>query len=686
MASNPRFSQTPIKLTKYDGLDRSLGCPEFVDLDADNDLDIVFVIDFDGPDYPIYYQNIGTDSLPKYVRDENMFAWIEGQFLWWLYKDLRMLDIDNDHDYDLFLYDGYDALNFIYYENIGDSTQPQWCTMGDTLFQELGNVKEINISNVLNDSLPQIAVISDSGAKFYRQHNNTLIEIYEYFNPIMNFGLTFGPTKIEFFKLPQDTSQFLIVNREVHESYYYDYQIFDIYKNVGSKLTPYWQLQQSKKGHNRLLKHKNTMIPDKYCYSDGFWSFSVFFDDLLVDQTIIEFENPSMWVNGSSTNYTDLASFDWRGNGKQDLIISTNNLWQEVGGWGIDSNFNMFLCISDFQLDTIQLNYSYDFNFPINVFEDDDPSSLYFDFADLDADNDQDMVILKTDDGHAGVPPYLRIYWNTGTDILPAWDTCETLNFDHYHWDKSVNLKDMDNDGDFDMIIGKQFSRWQKNCIALYKNIGNIHNPQFSTIADTLLKKSYAHPEFADLDGDGDNDMVVQYDTSISSHWTSRYVYYQNDSNDSNFVFTRIDSVLPFIEKVSAPHLVDIDNDTDHDLFLITNNGEIYFVENLTVTGIPGFASKTPTNFQLYQNYPNPFNSQTSIKYYIPKSDHIKIEIYDLLGRKIKTLINENQQRGEHKVIWNGRDENNQSVASGIYFYTVSTDIYSNSKKMLVLK
>jgi hypothetical protein len=223
--------------------------------------------DFDGPDYPVYYENIGTDSLPRYVRDENMFVWLNNQFPYGEFLDFRLLDIDNDADYDiiLFLFKNHGMyLRAVLYENTGHPNLPRWNTVGDTLFQEFNLVREINISNVLNDSLPQITVISDSGAKFYRQQDDSLIQIPGYFNPIqyMGWGYNNGPTKIEFFKIPQDTSQYIIVNREYYDmwvSYYY--QRFEIYKNTGSKLQPNWQLQESKTGHwiAEICRHDDTV-------------------------------------------------------------------------------------------------------------------------------------------------------------------------------------------------------------------------------------------------------------------------------------------------------------------------------------------------------------------------------------------------------------------------------------------
>jgi predicted outer membrane repeat protein len=94
----------------------------------------------------------------------------------------------------------------------------------------------------------------------------------------------------------------------------------------------------------------------------------------------------------------------------------------------------------------------------------------------------------------------------------------------------------------------------------------------------------------------------------------------------------------------------------------------------------------TPVSIYLYQNYPNPFNAETTIKYFLPKPGGVKIEIYNLLGQKITTLINQPQKNGMHQVVWNGRDENGNSVSSGVYIYNLTSGNYLESKKLLLLK
>ncbi|GAJ04898.1 unnamed protein product, partial [marine sediment metagenome] len=90
--------------------------------------------------------------------------------------------------------------------------------------------------------------------------------------------------------------------------------------------------------------------------------------------------------------------------------------------------------------------------------------------------------------------------------------------------------------------------------------------------------------------------------------------------------------------------------------------------------------------FNLSQNYPNPFNPETTIEYSLAESSHVILKIYNLSGQLIKTLVNEYQQAGSHKIIWYGDNEVGQEVATGIYFYRIKAEDFVSTKKMVVLK
>jgi len=90
---------------------------------------------------------------------------------------------------------------------------------------------------------------------------------------------------------------------------------------------------------------------------------------------------------------------------------------------------------------------------------------------------------------------------------------------------------------------------------------------------------------------------------------------------------------------------------------------------------------KLPSKVELLQNYPNPFNAKTAIKYELPQQSHVTIEIYDILGHKVTSLIDEYQPAGYYQVTWSADD-----FSSGMYFYKLHAGDYTDSKKMLLIK
>ncbi|MCU7511399.1 MAG: carbohydrate binding domain-containing protein [Bacteroidota bacterium] len=91
-------------------------------------------------------------------------------------------------------------------------------------------------------------------------------------------------------------------------------------------------------------------------------------------------------------------------------------------------------------------------------------------------------------------------------------------------------------------------------------------------------------------------------------------------------------------------------------------------------------------SYKLEQNYPNPFNGITAAKYYVPFESHIKIDVFDALGRRVKSLIDRNQPRGVYTIRWEGKDDNNEDVSSGIYFMSLKSGSFLEIKKLVMLK
>ncbi|MBS1271936.1 MAG: hypothetical protein MAGBODY4_01072 [Candidatus Marinimicrobia bacterium] len=106
----------------------------------------------------------------------------------------------------------------------------------------------------------------------------------------------------------------------------------------------------------------------------------------------------------------------------------------------------------------------------------------------------------------------------------------------------------------------------------------------------------------------------------------------------------------------------------------------------ITVDTDPIDPRTLPDKFALLQNYPNPFNPETVIRFELPRTAEVRLEIYDLRGRKVRTLLNEVKRSGNHEVTWDGTDEAGASLSSGMYLYRLSTPNRIMTRKMIILR
>ncbi|MDZ7268978.1 MAG: carbohydrate binding domain-containing protein [candidate division KSB1 bacterium] len=117
--------------------------------------------------------------------------------------------------------------------------------------------------------------------------------------------------------------------------------------------------------------------------------------------------------------------------------------------------------------------------------------------------------------------------------------------------------------------------------------------------------------------------------------------------------------------------------------------GRVYFDDFAVVEGqvtrVQG-GRELPAAYALAQNYPNPFNPETRISYALPRDVHVTLAIFNALGQKVRTLVQANQPAGRHEIVWDGRNDDGQSVASGIYFYQLRTADAKLTRRMLLMR
>jgi len=227
----------------------------------------------------------------------------------------------------------------------------------------------------------------------------------------------------------------------------------------------------------------------------------------------------------------------------------------------------------------------------------------------------------------------------------------------------------------FDRISIEQPIYWRVKIFSGYNKISAFRKcavpfyyyPQFSRIEDFHCQKN-------------DNG-------NIDLFWTTSY-----DKNCGGFNIYRSESQDDNFQKINEYLITGQMNYSFQDPRPKAGKTYYYKLEEVSLNGKKKFhhaisiTAPKPNKYSLSQNYPNPFNSKTSFKYEIPTASPVKIEVYNVLGRKVKTLVNEKKEAGFYTVYWDGIDDQGESVVSGIYFYYMITNKGKITRKMIVVR
>ena len=145
-----------------------------------------------------------------------------------------------------------------------------------------------------------------------------------------------------------------------------------------------------------------------------------------------------------------------------------------------------------------------------------------------------------------------------------------------------------------------------------------------------------------------------------------------------------------FICKLTSSALFPVEHLFIGDVSTRGSFGTLYYDHVIVLTDTTATQASmeciVPIEFALYQNYPNPFNSSTTIKYQLPEATEVKLEIYNLLGQRIRTLVDQSQPPGSYLIRWDGADDFNQPVGSGVCLYQLKTKNSIQTNKLIILR
>ncbi len=232
--------------------------------------------------------------------------------------------------------------------------------------------------------------------------------------------------------------------------------------------------------------------------------------------------------------------------------------------------------------------------------------------------------------------------------------------------------------------------------ITIFETNGDNSYQQVGRIDLVGIMSFYAgNMQAIDIDGDGteevaicidDNFLILKFNGSENHHTYEIYYIKKNElNNDEEY------------QVYFGATMYDLQNTGDYEILISMRHTKelrpnYYISRDLTKIYKPdsltGVSSNKilPNSVELYQNYPNPFNPVTNIKFELNKSEIVTIKVYDVLGKEIKLLLEENLSAGEHNVQWNGKDNEGGTLPSGVYFIQMKAGKYQQTIKSVLLK
>ncbi|KQC06674.1 MAG: hypothetical protein APR54_06935 [Candidatus Cloacimonas sp. SDB] len=433
-------------------------------------------------------------------------------------------------------------------------------------------------------------------------------------------------------------------------------------------------------------------------------------------------------VVGHNYNEGVLTFIDNSGNAHLEIIdVISSNGAVTVSALGNLDNENGIDIVSSFQENsegTEQLKVFYNFDIGNPYYYDTNDFIDFFNFSsgDFDNDNDNDIVVSSHSTGSDNL---WGIMYNMGNREFtdPVWYECPSqapnahftkfickdldnnwyddiiafsfANTYIYYFDHSgfsvdslnyevvasgIAVDDFDNDNDYDIIVVHWPIMTQDN-LKIYENIGN----QEFYLHTYYIEDLWAEPKSCDLNNDGlidiltVGDEIKKYFNEGNLNFSSSYIQDYPDYGESSVNFTLSDLDGNSIDDLAIIRY----GISENNLTILFNNGEGEFVED--PVGCDEFEIKNLA--KQFSVFPNPFNPSTEISFSVEEDSHIKVSIYNTKGQLIKNFEEEFYNVGDYSITWNGKDNSDNDIPSGIYLINLLiNDRYQLAKKCVLLK
>lgn len=646
---------------------------QFVDIDDDEDSDM-FILSSDGSF--MFYENTGSKSAPSFVLKLNL---PDGLTVYdWFY----FVDIDNDGDSDIFT--GSRGSKISYLENIGTAVSPSFKLQIDT-------VKNVESKDMIGEvgSNPAFADIDDDG-DFDFVSGNQSGSAYFY----RNIGT---PTSFKFDTLDskwqnlQVGSGKAIINA-LHGASSIDFSDIDkdgdldlfwgdffntslyLIKNNGTAAIPFMQIESKTYPLNGdSISTRGYNMPRLFDI-DNDNDLDLFSSVLFNDislKSTIAFR-----VNRGSNDF-EFVTDDYLNS----LDVGSRSVPELVD---IDGDNDLDLFIGGESLNDGSIYFYENIGtatqpaFSLitqNYFEITGELSLSPAFGDLDNDGDFDLLVADTFNG-------INYYENTGDKFTAEFtDRGKLLNSLGDNLNPGVYAKiklvDAEGDSDLDLISGNFNGE-----IKFYRNIGTTEDYSYQEDGEYInisIDANYSYATLTDYDNDSINELFVGSDTGILH-------LYENDSNTNPNFLLNDDSFLKN-NFGSEPNIIfgDVDGDNDEDIFIGNIKGGIYFYRNDLISSVKD-DEVVRNNFAIkITSFPNPFNSIVHFEISVPKNHYFSFKIFNILGEEVQ-LLKEGTSAGEvQSITWN-TTKVNKELASGVYIATLQTQSGIKSLPIQYLK
>ena len=232
---------------------------------------------------------------------------------------------------------------------------------------------------------------------------------------------------------------------------------------------------------------------------------------------------------------------------------------------------------------------------------------------------------------------------------------------------------------------------------SIYLSDGELSN--FANIAMTAVNYKPVINSIYDVPDDEGGWVFTEFKKSIFDNGDSREVeiYHIERKTDENWI--SVGSCAAYGEEIYTVQVMTVHDSSTNSINYTTfriiasmnegvwfsNPDSGYSINNISLLG-NNENRNIPKTFSLNQNYPNPFNPVTTLRYDIPENSHVNIIIYDILGRQVRTLVNQTQDAGFKSVLWDATNDFGKQVSAGVYLYQIQAGEFVQTKKMVLLK